>query len=128
MPRPALRVLLADDNEVNQKVTTHLLKRCGAKVHCVSNGREVLESLREADFDVVLMDCQMPELDGFETTKRLRKTGIVRNPGIPVIALTANALASDREQCLAAGMTDFLSKPVDRSRLEEALLRAVKAP
>jgi signal transduction histidine kinase/CheY-like chemotaxis protein len=127
MPRPALRVLLADDNDVNQKVTTHLLKRCGAKVHCVSNGREVLESLREADFDVVLMDCQMPELDGFETTRRLRKTGVVRNPGIPVIALTANALASDREQCLAAGMTDFLSKPVDRSRLEEALLRAVKA-
>jgi signal transduction histidine kinase/CheY-like chemotaxis protein len=127
MPKPGLRVLLADDNVVNRKVATQLLKRCGAKVHCVENGVEALQALREADFDAVLMDCQMPHMDGFEATRQLRIPGAVRDSTIPVIALTANAFASDREQCFAAGMTDFLSKPIDRNRLEQALLRAVDA-
>jgi CheY-like chemotaxis protein len=75
---------------------------------------------------VVLMDCQMPDMDGFEATRRLRNSAdSFRNANVTVIALTANALASDREQCLAAGMNDFLSKPIDRQRLEESLLRAV---
>ena len=124
--RPGLRVLLADDNEVNQKVATHMLKRCGAQVHCVGNGIEALQALRDADYDLVLMDCQMPEMDGFEATRQLRSsTGSIRNSSVTVIALTANAFAADREQCLAAGMDDFLSKPIDRQRLEEALLRTV---
>jgi CheY-like chemotaxis protein len=123
---PGLRVLLADDNAVNQKVATHMLRKFGAHVHCVGNGLEALQALRDADFDVVLMDCQMPEMDGFEATRQLRTTaGAVRNPHVPVIALTANALSSDRELCLAAGMNDYLSKPVDRHRLEAALRRAV---
>jgi CheY-like chemotaxis protein/two-component sensor histidine kinase len=118
-----LRVLLADDNLVNQKVATHLLKKLGADVRCVDDGLQALQALRDADFDVVLMDCQMPELDGYETTRRLRQSaaGTYRDPRIPVIALTANAFATDREQCLAAGMDDFLTKPIDRARLEEAL-------
>ena len=125
--RTGLRLLLADDNPVNQKVATHLLKRYSAKVRCVSNGIEALQALCDADFDVVLMDCQMPEMDGFEATRRLRTSpGLVRNRHVPVIALTANALATDREQCFAAGMNDFLSKPIDRRRLEEALLRATR--
>ena len=120
-----LRVLLADDNVVNQKVATHMLRRCGAQVHCVGNGIEALQALRDAEFDVVLMDCQMPDMDGFEATRRLRNSpDSFRNPNVTVIALTANALATDREQCLAAGMNDFLSKPIDRQRLEEALRRA----
>jgi signal transduction histidine kinase/DNA-binding response OmpR family regulator len=124
--RPGLRVLLADDNAVNQKVAAHMLKRYGALVHCVGNGIEALQALRDADFDVVLMDCQMPDMDGFEATRRLRNSAdSFRNANVTVIALTANALASDREQCLAAGMNDFLSKPIDRQRLEESLLRAV---
>jgi CheY-like chemotaxis protein len=121
-------VLLADDNGVNQMVARQLLKRCGADVHCVANGLEALQALRDADFDLVLMDCQMPEMDGYEATRRLRQcTDSPRNRDIPVIALTANALATDRDQCIAAGMTDFLSKPVDRTRLEQALLRAITA-
>jgi signal transduction histidine kinase/DNA-binding response OmpR family regulator len=123
---PGVRVLLADDNGVNQMVAKQLLKRCGALVHCVANGLEALQALRDAEFDLVLMDCQMPEMDGYEATRRLRQsTDSGRNRDIPVIALTANALATDRDECIAAGMTDFLSKPVDRPRLEQALLRAI---
>jgi len=122
-----LRVLLADDNAVNQMVAANLLKRCGAEVRCVANGLEALQALRAAEYDVVLMDCQMPEMDGYEATRRLRQATDLRgNRDIPVIALTANALATDRELCLAAGMTDFLSKPIDRARLEQALLRATQ--
>jgi two-component system sensor histidine kinase/response regulator len=124
--RTGIRVLLADDNVVNQKVTTHLLKRCGARVHCVGNGHEALQALRSGDFDVVLMDCQMPEMDGYEATRQLRNSpGLYKNPNIPVIALTANALASDHDQCIEAGMDDFLTKPIDRTRLEESLGRAL---
>ena len=126
--RPGVRVLLADDNVVNQKVATHMLRKFGALVHCVGNGREALQALRYRDFDLVLMDCQMPEMDGYEATRELRKSdGVYKNRAIPIIALTANALASDRDLCLAAGMNDFLSKPIDRARLEESLLRAVQS-
>jgi CheY-like chemotaxis protein len=102
-------------------------KKLGAHVHGVSNGIEALQALRDADFDVVLMDCQMPEMDGYEATRRLRQSAAAcRNPRIPVIALTANAFATDREQCLAAGMDDFLTKPIEQTRLEEALMRVLQ--
>jgi CheY-like chemotaxis protein len=127
--RPAqinCRVLVADDNEVNQMLVTHLLRRMGAKFHSVANGIEALQALRVTDFDVVLMDCQMPEMDGYEATRLLRRPEtLCKNPDIPVIALTANALATDRARCLGAGMTDYLSKPLDRARLEHALLCAL---
>jgi CheY-like chemotaxis protein len=126
--RPGLRVLLADDNLVNQKVAAYLLKKLGANVRSVGNGSEALQALREEDFDVVLMDCQMPDMDGYETTRRLRQAGACRNPRIPVIALTANAFATDRERCLAAGMDDFLTKPIERERLEGALIRVLGEP
>jgi len=77
---------------------------------------------------LVLMDCQMPQMDGYEATRRLREgSGSCRDPGIPVIALTANAFATDRERCLAAGMDDYLSKPIDRIRLEESIRRVLQA-
>ena len=86
-----------------------------------------MEALRLRDFDVVLMDCQMPDLDGYEATRRLRSSKDTRqNRYIPVIALTANAFATDREKCIAAGMNDYLSKPIDRARLEQALVSAIE--
>ncbi len=127
-PTAGLRVLLADDNAVNQKVATHMLRKFGAHVHAVDNGLTALQALRDRDFDVVLMDCQMPDMDGYEATRQLRKgAGLYRNPNVYVIALTANALATDRERCLAAGMNDYLSKPIDLARLAEALSRALPA-
>jgi CheY-like chemotaxis protein len=92
----------------------------------VANGIDALEALRTLEFDVVLMDCQMPEMDGYEATRQLRASNCThKNRNIPVIALTANALALDREKCIAAGMNDYLSKPIDRARLEKALSLAV---
>jgi CheY-like chemotaxis protein len=120
------RVLVVDDNAVNRKVVTHLLRKNRAVVSSAANGIEALEALRLRDFDVVLMDCQMPEMDGYETTRQLRLFEPThRNRNIPVIALTANALATDREKCVAAGMNLYLSKPIDRRRLEQALASAL---
>jgi CheY-like chemotaxis protein len=116
--KPGLRVLLVDDNVVNRKVAVFILRKWGALVHSAGNGVEALQALREFDFDVVLMDCQMPELDGYEATRQLRSAvGLYKNPKIPVVALTANALETDREKCIAAGMNGYLSKPIDQSRL-----------
>jgi len=126
--KPGVRVLVADDNVVNQKVVTHLLRKLGAEVYSATNGVEALQMLRARDFDVVLMDCQMPEMDGYEATRQLRNFDAShRNRHIPVIALTANALATDRQKCVAAGMNNYLSKPIDRVRLEQALTLAVGA-
>ena len=116
--RSGIRVLLVDDNVVNRKVAAFILRKWGALVHNASNGVEALQALRELDFDMVLMDCQMPELDGYEATRQLRNSvGIYKNPNIPVVALTANALETDRGKCIAAGMNGYLSKPIDQSRL-----------
>ena len=100
----------------------------GAEVTLAGNGVEALAALRDADFDAVFMDCQMPLMDGFDATRQLRNSaGVVRNPDIPVIALTANALATDRAKCLAAGMNDYLTKPIDPARLQQALGKALDA-
>jgi len=122
------RVLVVDDNPVNQVVCTHLLRRFAAVVSSASNGVEALAALRRSDFDVVLMDCQMPEMDGYEATRQLRRFEPSHpNRDIPVIAVTANALATDREKCRAAGMNSYLSKPIDRGRLEQALTAVLAA-
>ncbi len=118
-----LRVLVADDNVVNQKVAAHMLRKMGVQVHIVGDGVATLQALREEDFDLVLMDCQMPEMDGYEAARRIRGAGQVRNSDIPIIALTANALATDREACMAAGMNDYLAKPIDPVLLAQALER-----
>jgi signal transduction histidine kinase/DNA-binding response OmpR family regulator len=116
--KPGLRVLLVDDNAVNRKVATFILRKWQARVHEATNGVEALEALREFDFDIVLMDCQLPELDGYEATRQLRSApGLYKNPNIPVVALTANALETDRGKCIAAGMNGYLSKPIDQARL-----------
>ncbi len=118
----SLRVLVAEDNLVNQTVVAAMLRQLGHVTTLVANGRAALDALAVDEFDLVLMDCNMPVMDGLEATRRLRAGGAgVRNPGIPVIALTANAMDGDREQCLAAGMSDFLSKPVTLAALRAAI-------
>jgi signal transduction histidine kinase/ligand-binding sensor domain-containing protein/ActR/RegA family two-component response regulator len=117
-----LTVLLAEDNLVNQMVCQKMLTRLGCQVIVANHGREALEALRTAQVDLVLMDCQMPELDGYQTTRELRAWGGTFE-NLPVIALTASAMAEDRQHCFDAGMNDFLSKPLMLTALEAALAR-----
>jgi CheY-like chemotaxis protein len=120
-----LRALLVDDNAVNQKIGHQLLVRMGFHITSAWNGRQALELLRAERFDVVLMDCQMPEMDGYDATQALRRTDSgVLDCSVPVIAMTANALSGDRERCLAAGMNEYLTKPINRTKLS-ATLRSV---
>jgi PAS domain S-box-containing protein len=108
------RILLVEDDTTNQFATSRLLSRCGYQVTVAGNGSEGVKLLEENDFDLVLMDCMMPVMDGYDATAAIRnRTSNVRNHAIPVIALTANAMREDRDRCLAAGMDDYLSKPVD---------------
>ncbi|ROH89607.1 response regulator [Stagnimonas aquatica] len=121
-PLAGLRVLAADDNEVNLQVEREILESAGARVGLARNGLEVLARLAEEPFDVVLLDLQMPELDGLATVRKLRADSRYRR--MPVIAMTAHAMPEDRQQALAAGMSDYLSKPVARDALVLALQRA----
>jgi len=122
------RVLVVDDNPVNQIVCSHLLRKFAAVVSSAANGVEALAALRRSQFDVVLMDCQMSEMDGYEATRQLRRFEPTHpNRDVPVIAVTANALATDREKCRAAGMNTYLSKPIDRRQLEQVLASVLSA-
>ncbi len=107
--RATLRVLLVEDNPVNQQVAVAMLVKRGHAVHVSSNGREALEAVQERDYDVVLMDIQMPEMDGFEATHAIR--ALPKGKDLPIIGLTAHALSGERERCLSHGMTDYLAKP-----------------
>ncbi len=115
-----LRILLAEDNAVNQKVALHLLKLLGYRADVVQNGQEVISSLRRQSYDVVLMDVQMPEMDGLEATRRICQEWS-KGSRPRIIAVTANAMQEDREECLAAGMNDYISKPIRLEALVQAL-------
>ena len=105
-----LRVLLAEDNEVNVEIALDMLQNLGFKVDCAANGTEAVTMAKKHGYDIIFMDCQMPEMDGFEATRAIRKS-ITENPPI-IIAMTAHAMAGDRERCLESGMDDYLAKPV----------------
>jgi len=107
--RRTLRVLLAEDNPVNQQVAVAMLVKRGHEVHVSSNGREAVDAVRERDYDIVLMDIQMPEMDGFEATRAIRAT--TKGKDLPIVGLTAHALSGERERCLSHGMTEYLAKP-----------------
>ncbi len=120
----AARVLVVDDNAVNRKVALGLLARLGIQAVTVVDGEEALEALRQGPFDLVLMDCQMPRLDGFSATRGIREGQVgPGNVDVPIVAMTANALEGDRDECLAAGMNDYLAKPIDPEALEAGLRR-----
>jgi signal transduction histidine kinase/DNA-binding response OmpR family regulator/putative methionine-R-sulfoxide reductase with GAF domain len=120
--RHPLRILLAEDNAVNQKLALRLLANMGYGAEVVGDGLRALEAVESGTYDVVLMDVQMPELDGLEATRRIRAGRLDGGPHI--VAMTANAMAGDRDACLAAGMNDYISKPIDPAALAEALARA----
>ncbi|MFI5394789.1 MAG: response regulator [Candidatus Binatia bacterium] len=124
---PRLRILLAEDNVVNQRLVVRLLEKRGHTVVVANNGREALTALHDAPFDIVLMDVQMPEMDGFETTQAIRQQEELTGTHLPIIAMTAHAIKGDEECCLAAGMDDYISKPVDLQKLFEVIRRVTPA-
>jgi signal transduction histidine kinase/CheY-like chemotaxis protein len=117
-----LRILLAEDNQVNQKLAMRILEQMGYRADVASNGIEAVESIERQIYDVILMDVQMPEMDGLDATRNIRKLARVTQPHI--IAMTANAMEGDREMCISAGMNDYISKPIRVNELIDALLKA----
>jgi two-component system sensor histidine kinase/response regulator len=117
----ALHILVSEDNRVNQKIAVAMLGKMGHRVTLACNGVEAVAKWREGNFDLIFMDMQMPEMDGLEATRRIRRGEHANGTHIPIIAMTANALNGDRELCIASGMDDYVSKPVSRRALEEAI-------
>jgi len=124
--RSQSRILVADDNETNQMVAVQMLRRLGCRSEVAANGLEVIEALKKIPFDAILMDCQMPEMDGYEATRAIRAAEAASGRHVPIIAMTANAMRGDREKCLQAGMDDYLPKPVKLQDLDQALKRWIK--
>jgi CheY-like chemotaxis protein len=120
-PAP-LRILLADDNPVNCRIAVLMLEKAGHQIDVVNDGAEAVEAVRGKPYDLVLMDVQMPGVDGLEATRRIRGLP-TKESAVPVIAITANAMHGDEQRCLAAGMNDYISKPIDRARLLGKVMR-----
>jgi len=121
-----LTVLLAEDNTVNQKLATRLLEKMGHRVSLAANGAEAVRAHAAGRFDLILMDVQMPEMNGFEATARIREREKITGGHVPIVALTAHAIQGDRERCLASGMDDYLSKPLNAIALAEKLESAFR--
>jgi CheY-like chemotaxis protein len=123
--RIPLKILVAEDNTVNQRLALRMLQKMGYQADIVENGLEVLDALQRERYEVILMDVQMPRMDGLETTRHIRTRGV---EGPRIIAMTANAIHGDREKCLEAGMDDYVSKPIQIAHLQAALARCEKSP
>lgn len=119
LARSNFRILVVEDNSINQEITLRMLKKAGYRAEVVANGKEAITAMTKIKYDLILMDCQMPEMDGYEATKTLR----MQNHQIPIVALTANAFKEDRDKCMAAGMNDFLTKPLYFNQLIEVVDR-----
>ncbi|WP_372845654.1 response regulator, partial [Pontiella sp.] len=120
MVKPGTRVLLVEDNLVNQKVASAILIKAGCQVDTAENGKDAIQQVRQKEYDVVLMDCQMPIMDGFEATRIIRNMrGSIAN--IPIIAITAHAMKDDKQKCIDGGMDDYISKPVNRQALIDTI-------
>ena len=113
--KPA-RILVAEDNAVNQQIARAILEKAGFTVSIASDGAEVLDAIKTAEYDLVIMDVQMPHLDGYHATRQIRNLGTAVR-GIPILAMTANAMIGDRERCLECGMDDYVSKPVHAAEI-----------
>jgi CheY-like chemotaxis protein len=131
LPAPGLRILLAEDNPVNQRLSVRLLEKLGCRTDVAGNGQEAVEMTGRSEYDLILMDCRMPEMDGFTATREIR----ARESGgshVPIVAMTAHAVVGAREECLGAGMDDYITKPVSPQELERVLQKwgrqAVMAP
>ena len=122
LPKFGVRVLLAEDNTVNQTVARRQLEKLGCFVDVAGNGKQALEKYKSNVYEIIFMDCQMPEMDGFEATARIRNLPATREKPI-IIALTANSMSGDRDRCIASGMNDYLSKPYDFDTLIAILMR-----
>ena len=118
-----MHILVAEDVSVNRLLMTTMLEKIGCRVDSASDGVEAVHMCRENDYDLVFMDCQMPEMDGYDASRCIRKDGATQNPLVVIVALTANAMAGDRERCLSAGMDDYLGKPFQKEQLIEMLLK-----
>ncbi|NCO52222.1 MAG: response regulator [Deltaproteobacteria bacterium] len=126
VPQPDIqaRILLVEDNLINQKVALRMLSKWGYNADVASDGRKAVEALQQKNYDLVLMDCMMPEMDGFAATRLIRDpSSAVSNHRVPIVAMTANAMKGDREKCLQSGMDDYLAKPIDREELAQMLVK-----
>jgi CheY-like chemotaxis protein len=132
LPYAHVRILVAEDNPVNQKVTLLQLRNLGYSVDIVNTGREAVDAVQRKTYALVLMDAQMPDMDGMAATRRIRAAQAAGEPGFPaelrIVAMTANAMSGDREMCLAAGMDDYLPKPVKQDVLRKVLDRYLHNP
>ena len=119
----AVRILLVEDNIINQKLALRLLEKMGHHIEVANDGNEAVKKYQEKSYDLIFMDIQMPNLDGIEATSIIRKMELELNKHIPIVALTAHAMKGDREQCINAGMDDYLSKPIHVEELKQMVCK-----